>query len=130
MFYKNKKKPLYIEDEECKVFIFQLNYVKYKKPCLIYKNCNDIRNNNNPFFGAQLIKLGKRAGIPDYSVMWADGCGFIEFKRKKTEGRAKGYLSKEQKEIQQECIEKNIKFEVVYSSEEAMDVLHKWGLIA
>lgn len=79
----------------------------------------------NPRFGAHLKQMGKRAGIPDYVFIWKNGYGFLEFKKDE-----KTPLSDSQKKIRVELDRLSVdKYEVVWTVEQALETLIKWGIL-
>lgn len=92
------------------------------KKVLWFHVANEIANTNHPVFGAKLKKMGKKAGIADYVFLYHDGCFMVEVK-----GNSK--LSDAQKEIQKECLDKEIPYFVVYSLDDLIQVLKDMNIV-
>lgn len=85
---------------------------------------NEYSGRYSPLFGAKLCALGKISGAPDMMFIWSGGGGLIEFKS------SKGRLSEKQKLFQKWCQVNNVNHELVRSSDEAIEVIKKWGLVS
>lgn len=84
---------------------------------------NEFAGKKRPIWGALLKAMGKLSGVADYIFMWDNGCGAIEMKH------GKGKQSKGQIDFELWCHDNGVPYEVCYSSQEAINVLIKWGRI-
>lgn len=130
------------EEKECKDFHFRLKCMLHygEIPNVFgYTHCANERFNpggkTSGKFYAHIEKLkamGMKKGYPDYIFHFKDNKGvlYFEFKTwtKDKDGKTiyKSYLSPEQKLFQQECLEFNIPYHVVYTKEEAIDILQSY----
>ena len=136
---KSKTKRNAHEERECKDFHYRLKcMLHYGEIPKVFGYTHSPNERFNPGgkasgkFYAHLAKLeamGVRKGYPDYVFHFKDNKGvlYLEFKTwtKDAQGKtvSKGYLTPEQKLFQQECLEFNIPYHVVYSKEEAIEIL-------
>jgi hypothetical protein len=84
---------------------------------------NEWIGEKRPLYGMLLGAMGKIAGCPDYVFLWNGGCGFIEVKI------PGGELSPTQKLFKKWCEYAGVKHEVIYSADEGIAVLNRWGLV-
>lgn len=109
----------------CKDFVSQLNFYERinRLQGFFFHVPNQISRNNNFKYGKALKAMGKKRGIPDYFFIWKDNFACIEMKK------AKGPVSKEQKEFEQMCNDFNFKHAICKSSDEAIEKLKEWKFI-
>lgn len=113
-----------LEDPICFDIASYLTYLDTfsLKKVLWFHVANEIANGKHPVFGAKLKKMGKKAGIADYVFMYSDGCFMVEVK-------AKSPQTKAQKEIEKECLDKNIPYFIVHSLDELIQVLKDMHIV-
>lgn len=129
----------HLESEQQKIFAIQLRQME-RLGC--FKHLPFFKFTAIPDMGKRTPAQGKRnkdmgylAGWPDISLVWKSGeypkIGFLEFKSETIElgKRTKGALSDSQKTFKADCDAAGILYEVVYSANDAFEVLKLWGVI-
>ena len=108
-----------------KSFIDELRHLSINKRlgCVWASIPNENSSNKSPVYGAMLRATGKIPGAPDMLFMWDEGCGFIEFKS------GKNKQTEKQKLFEKWCKSCNVKYEISYSKDDAINILTKWGVI-
>ena len=119
------------EDQICKQFVNEINNLI----ALNQLKAKDLRFFHIPNGGLRPKKeavnfkrMGTLKGVPDYQFIWHSNkgaeFGFLEFKLPK-----KGYLTPEQKAFKKFCDDCDIPYEVVRSTEEAINFLKQWKVL-
>lgn len=109
-----------LERDICVSFYSLVSYLKrsnfFKKDFIIFHIPNE--QYTKITFTIMLKKMGLLKGAPDYCCVYDNGVAFIEFKRNQ-----KCKLTESQKAFQKQCQDLNIRYEVVYTENQAINFL-------
>jgi hypothetical protein len=84
---------------------------------------NEFAGKKRPVWGSLMKAMGKVSGMSDYFFMWDGGNLLLEMKI------PGGRMSDNQKAVKAWADEMNVPYEVAWSTEEAFDILQKYGLL-